>query len=132
MERANLSILRYLRTSIANPKDWDLLLRDLQYTVNKQINTTSGFTLNDLIFDFQLRDVVQNQLIAAIHDDVKQPTDAVDMTDRRKQAADHIRLERERWKRRFDQRHSIPTTFLEGDLVVIENDHAATGESRKL
>lgn len=82
VERANQSILRYLRTCHDSPKDLDLFLRNLQYTINSQVNSTSGFSPNDLIFDFKLVDVVQNGLIAAIHNDIKQSNDGINMTER--------------------------------------------------
>ncbi|KAM8701446.1 hypothetical protein ACLKA7_001029 [Drosophila subpalustris] len=47
-------------------------------------------------------------------------------------AADNINSERAKWKKRFDNKHSNPVLYSIGDLVVVENEPAATGESRKL
>ena len=52
VERANDIILSYLRTAVETKGDWDLALRDLQWAVNSQRNATSGFSPNELVFDF--------------------------------------------------------------------------------
>ncbi|XP_036347457.1 uncharacterized protein K02A2.6-like, partial [Rhagoletis pomonella] len=68
VERANQTILNYLRTSVENAKEWDLNLRNVQWTINSQKNSTSGFSPNELIFDFNLRDIIQNRSLAAVHE----------------------------------------------------------------
>lgn len=132
VERANQSILAYLRSTTTNPKDWDLHLREFQFAINSQVNVTSGFRPNELIFDFKLLNVVRNRLVAAVHADTNDTITAIDMTARRNQAAENMSRERQRWKRQFDQRHSQPKQYVVGDLVLIENGLVATGESRKL
>ena len=64
-------------------------------------NATSGFTPNELVFDFRLRDVVQNRILAAIHDDIQDET--VPIAEKREQARQNIALERQKWKKRFDR-----------------------------
>lgn len=130
VERANKIILNYLRTSTSDAKDWDLFLRDLQWTVNSQQNNASGFTPNELVFDFELINVVQNHIIAAIHDDVTSSSSGTDIDEKRKTASDNTAKEKQKWKLRFDQKHSKATDCIEGDLVVLENEAPATGESR--
>lgn len=132
VERANQTILSYLRTSTDNPKDWDLALHKLQWVINSQKNLTSGFTPNELIFDFKPIDVIQNYLIAAVHDEIEPSVSDVSMTDKRKLAMANIESERLKWKMRFDSKRRAPIQYREGDLVVIENEPQATGESRKL
>ncbi|XP_017476102.1 PREDICTED: uncharacterized protein LOC108366275 [Rhagoletis zephyria] len=104
-ERANQRIEKFLRTTKENPKDWDVMLRNLQWSVNSRKNATTGFSPNELVFDFQLRDVVTNQMLAAIHEDVNEEQSRATAAEKRIQAAVNISTEREKWKQRFDQRH---------------------------
>ena len=68
-ERVNRGILAYLRTSSSDAKNWDLELRGLQWTFNTRVNTTTKYSPLDLIYDFPLRDIGGNKLLAALHDD---------------------------------------------------------------
>lgn len=131
VERANQTILNHLRTTTDEPKDWDLFLHKLQWSINSQTNTTSGFSPNELIFDYKLIDLAQNRILAAVQDD-STTDNVIPIDDKRKLAALNIEKERERWKKRFDSKHSRPTIYQEGDLIVLENEPQATGESRKL
>lgn len=108
------------------------MLRDLQWSVNSQKNATTGFSPHDLVFDFTLRDITQNRLLAAVHDDLKSDSPKDNVNERRQIAAANSEAERSRWKIRFDKRHARPTEYKPGDLVVIEHEPAATGVSRKL
>lgn len=128
VERANQTILNYLRTTTSNPKEWDEQLRKLQWSINSQKNSTTGFSPNELIFDFKLTDITHNHLIAAvIDDDQNQP-----IQEKREAAWSSINEHRDRWKVRFDKKHKAPTVYNVDDLVVILNEPSATGESRKL
>ncbi|XP_046868798.1 uncharacterized protein LOC124461310 [Drosophila willistoni] len=116
-----------------NPKDWDLTLHNLQWTVNSQKNSTTGFSPIDLVFNFNA--IEQNNLTAAIHADLDKPYSNETVTEFRSQAAANIASERAKWKKRFDAKHANPFVYSTGDLVVVvvvENEPAATGESRKL
>lgn len=132
VERANQIILNFLRTTTENPKDWDVKIKDLQWTINSQKNSTTGFCPNELVFDFKLRDTIQNRLLAAIQDDLSDSNNTLPIEERREQAVTNINDERAKWKLRFDKRHAKPSTYNDNDLVVIENEPSAVGESRKL
>ena len=115
--------MSYLRTTQKHLRDWDLTLHRLQWSINSQRNTTSGFCPNELIFDYKPIDVIQNRLVADIQDDECSPT-VIPLHEISFQLAiDKIERERQRWKKRFDEKHSRPTTYDEGDLVLIENDY---------
>lgn len=125
IERANGSILSFLRTTNEEKKDWDRLLRILQWTINSQRNVTTGFTL----FDFNPVDLLQNRVIAVIQSEYK---DEIEIKDRRNTAAIRIKAEREKWKLRFYAHRRLPTKYAVDDLVAIEHVAPSTGESRKL
>ncbi|XP_017470367.1 PREDICTED: uncharacterized protein LOC108362045 [Rhagoletis zephyria] len=54
------------------------------------------------------------------------------IADKREKALQCMQKQREKWKKRFDAKHRKPMVYQVDDLVVIENDLQATGESRKL
>jgi len=114
-----------------NPKNWNLTLHNLQWSESSQKNETSGFSPIDLVFNFNPIDVVQNHLTAAIHADLEKD-EKESVIDNRKQAFVNIASERAKWKQWFDTKHANPSIYSTGNLVVVENEPAATGESRKL
>lgn len=130
VERVNQTILSYLRTTTEEPRDWDMSLHVLQWSINSTKNSTTGYCPNELIFDYKPIDLIQNRIVAAVQDDITDENTT--LSDKRVLAIENIRTERERWKKRFDGRHIRPTTYQEGDLVLIQNVPQATGESRKL
>ncbi|XP_073814330.1 uncharacterized protein [Musca autumnalis] len=130
VERVNQLILSYLRTTTEEPKDWDMALHVLQWSINSTKNSTTGYSPNELIFDYMPTDLIQNRLLAAVQDGVH--NEEIPINEKRILAAENIKSERERWKKRFDSKHSNPTMYAEGDLVLIQNEPPATGESRKL
>jgi len=83
------------------------------------------------VFNFNPIDVVQNHLTAAIHAGLgKDEKESV--IDNRNQALVNIASERAKWKQRLDTKHANPSIYFTGHLVVVENEPAATGGSRKL
>lgn len=131
-ERANQTILKLLRT-VADSKTRDENLREFQWLVNSEKNATTGFSPNEIIFDFKLNEVVTNKLISALQtESTVTEKDLNNIKSKRDQALENIRKERESWKTRFDNKHTKPTQYQQGDLIVIENEMPSTGELRKL
>ena len=64
-------------------------------------------------------DVIQNRFVGAIQNDKCCPT-VMPLHERRQLAIDNIEPERQRLKKRFDEKHRRPTTYVKGDLVLIE------------
>lgn len=128
-ERMNKTLLTALKCSTSNDKDWDRQLLKIQWSMNTHTNSTTKFTPNDLVFNFNPRDVSYNRIIQALVDesDVE-----INVEQNRQQAAVNIKAEQEKWKRRYDEKHSQPRNFNEGDLVVVDFVPVATGESHKL
>ncbi|CAK9813732.1 Pro-Pol polyprotein [Anthophora plagiata] len=130
VERFNRTIMTYLKSNTENNKNRDDQVRKIQWELNTQKNKTTGFTPNELVFDFELRDLIPNRLVEVLHDE-KFPVS--DMTvKKRREAVAKIHEQRQKWKARFDAHHRQPPSYKENYLVVIENAPAATGESRKL
>jgi len=57
-ERINETLLSALKTNTANDKDWD-------QNLGTNINSTTKFTPNDLVFNFNVRDVSKNRSVQA-------------------------------------------------------------------
>ncbi|XP_050340691.1 uncharacterized protein LOC126767135, partial [Bactrocera neohumeralis] len=127
-ERVNQAVLAYLKPSIGNPRDWDIQLRSLQWVMNTKVNSTTKYAPIDLVYDFPLRDISGNKVLAAIHDDDVQLL----MNKRRDEATRNIETARAKWKARFDAKHSKPEPYAESDLVLLAAPVPSTGESRKL
>lgn len=118
VERTNAIILNYLRTTTDDPKNWDTKLNKFQWIANSQINSTTGFTPNDLIYSFKFNDVVQNHLVNAIQKDVDNNENDRSHEEKRVIAKKNIANQREKWKVRFDLKHSSPRKYGESDLIV--------------
>lgn len=69
-ERANQTLLNSLRCSTENPKDWDSNIPTIQWGINSQVNFTTKYSPNELVFNFNPRDVSCNRIIQAMNDEV--------------------------------------------------------------
>lgn len=129
-ERINKTILSSIKSMTKSSKEWDETLPNLQWTINSQVNSTTKYCPNDLIFDYNWKNVSENRLVQALNNDVHNSVEHdVDII---YQAAMNITKEREKWKERYDKRHKKPHQYNEGDLVVLDHVPSATGQSHKL
>ncbi|XP_058987852.1 uncharacterized protein LOC131806936 [Musca domestica] len=128
-ERINQTVLNALKCLVGDTKEWDTETTTIQWSINSQLNATTKFSPNDLIFNFSLRDVSYNRIIQAVGDEERENFDVRVI---QQQAVANIQKQKEKWKARFDSRHSKPTQYKEGDLVVIDTVPQPTGESHKL
>ena len=90
------------------------------------------FSPNEMVFDFALMDVIENHIIAAIHDDVIGTEPDIPIAEIRDLAIINVTNHKMKWKVRFDQKHSKPTLYKINDLVVIENEPAATVQKARV
>jgi len=102
-ERINKTLLSALKTSTANDKDWDQNLGKIQWSMNTNINSTKKFTPNDLVFNFNVRDISKNRLIQAL---TQESEPEVNVEVNRQQAEKNIKAEQEKWKIRYDARYT--------------------------
>lgn len=132
VERANAIILSYLRTNEDDSKNWDVKLYKLQWIVNSQTNATTGLTPNELVFNFKIKDVIQNHLVTAVQNDPAENLEDKPSNEKYQLALQNINKEREKWKNRFDKKHVLPRQYSENDLVLAEYEPGTTGETQKL
>lgn len=77
--------------------EWDHHLRELQWSLNTQKSCTTGFSANELVFDFKLRDLLHNRIVDALqtYDEENEKTPVL-ITEKRSQAVTYIGKEREK------------------------------------
>ena len=109
-----------MRKTTKDAKDWDLIMHKVQWSMNSQKNTTSGFSPNELTFDYQPINLIRNQIVAAIQDD-SEDNPKIPIKEKRMLAAVNIKQERELVL-------SV-TKYCEKELLVLEKDPQATGDS---
>lgn len=130
VERINQMITTFLRVKHEDARKWDLDLGDFQWIVNSQINKTIGCCPNQVVFRYTPRDNGGNKLLAALHEtDENDEHQELPILNEIATVADEAKA---KWKARFDNKHRIPTSYAENDLVLVENVASATGEPRKL
>lgn len=130
IERVNQYINRFLRTVTEDARKWDVNLWKLQWVVNSQTNKSNGCSPNEVVFRYKPRDVLRNKVLAVLQENQTTTDDEDDIP--LAEIARRADAEKIKWKVRFDSKHRTPTKYDEGDMVLIENVAAATGESRKL
>ncbi|KAL7731015.1 hypothetical protein ACLKA6_014236 [Drosophila palustris] len=132
VERTNRIILSMLLPMTDNEKRWDEKLRDIQWSINTMVNKTTKCSPFQLLYGYEPRDVLQNTLVNVLQDkEADMMTDA-ELQKLREDAAARINDQRAEAKKRYDAKHSKPTIYETGDLVLVENEPYSTGTSRKL
>uniref|UniRef100_A0A034WRX5 RNA-directed DNA polymerase n=1 Tax=Bactrocera dorsalis TaxID=27457 RepID=A0A034WRX5_BACDO len=129
-ERTNRTLLGMLLPSTEDDKTWDDQLRGIQWALNTTKNKTTQRTPQELLFSYKPRDILQNKLILALHEDDVISND--EMNEIQTEAVSRINQQREKAKQRFNEKHRKPTQYNVGDLVLAENEPVSTGGSRKL
>jgi len=124
VERTNRIILSMLLPMTDNEKRWDEKLRDIQWSINTMVNKTTKCSPFQLLYGYEPRDILQDK-------DADMMTDA-ELQKLREDAATRVDDQRAEAKKRYDAKHSTPTIYEPGDLVLVQNEPYSTGTSRKL
>ncbi|KAL7723693.1 hypothetical protein ACLKA6_001195, partial [Drosophila palustris] len=132
VERTNRIILSMLLPMTDNEKRWDEKLRDIQWSINTMVNKTTKCSPFQLLYGYEPRDVLQNTLVNALQDKEADIMTDAELQKLREYAAARINDQRAEAKKRYDAKHSKPTIYETGDLVLVENEPYSTGTSRKL
>lgn len=135
VERVNRTIIPVLKSmsqqsTDGTDKSWDKSLNAIQWSLNSTTNKTTSKSPHELIFNYTPRDILGNNLILAIHDMEDQQLKDVDCA--QQEAIDRINSQKQIWKNRYDNKHRKPAKYEQNDVVVIENEPGAQGDSRKL
>lgn len=129
VERANRSVLDAIKCMVKDDgKNWDKQLRMVQWGMNAMVNATTKVSPNTLLFTYSPRDIIQNQLLMmfAAEDTESQSEEVKRLVQLR------IESEQQKQKEYFDKSRKEARKYFEGELVLVERDPQATGQSRKL
>ncbi|BFF91641.1 uncharacterized protein DMAD_09873 [Drosophila madeirensis] len=85
-----------------------------------------------LLYGYEPRDILKNTLTSAIQGPDQKMMTEDELEKLRADAATTVNDHRAAAKKRYDARHSKPTVYTLGDLVLVENEPFSTGTSRKL
>ena len=131
VERSNRTILTAVRSSINDDdRNWDTTIRQVQWAINSLPNSTTTVSPNSVLLTYTPRDILQNEVILAIHDE--------ESVERLRTAVSKVAVEQRIAKRQlvqkrnFDARRRPADKYAVGDMVLVENDLTAMGSSRKL
>lgn len=129
VERENRNILHSVRCMVKHDdKSWDKQLRLIQWGLNTMVNDTTKVSPHSLLFSYNPRDIMQNQLLMMFS--VEAPLGHSEELNHVVRA--RIEKEQQRQKMYFDKHRRATRRYQEGDLVLVENDVQATGQSKKL
>lgn len=134
VERQNGTILSALRTLTAREdrRDWDQHLTAIQWSINTMGNATTKYSPHELLFNYRPRDILANRMLVALQSTDPGTSVPEDVSERREDAKANIESAQQQWKQRYDLRRRSPTVYQVDDMVVVEREPVATGESRKL
>lgn len=136
--RANGQIERYNRTFVEALKcenygkpdnEWDLAIPKVQWSLNNTLNKGTGKTPSEALFGVALTgscDGLTNSLVSDAN-----KTNEISQV--RESVQNHILIDQQKQKIRFDKTRKEAKSYKIGDLVRVERDiNSAPGESRKL
>lgn len=131
VERSNKTVLNALRCTVGENKTrWDERVAAVQWSINSVVNSTTQLAPNALVFSFKPRDVHQNAIVMALHDEADNVVG--DSNELRQRAMSRITARQQVQKNYFDEKRRKPTEYQVGDMVLVERDLTAMGHSRKL
>jgi len=132
VERMNRVIMSMLLPMTDNEKRWDEKLRNIQWSINTMVNKTTKCSPFQLLYGYEPRDVLQNTLVNVIQSNETEMMTDAELQQLREEAAARVNDHRAEAKQRYDAKHSKPTVYETGDLILVENEPFSTGNSRKL
>ena len=131
VERHNRTILTALRCMVEEEnRIWDDKLSQIQWAVNNNRSATTKQSPSSLVLSYHPRDMHRNIIALVLHDEDDNKIQNIE--ERKLKAVEEIDREQQKQKIGFDKRRGAPSRYNVGDMVLVERDILATGESRKL
>lgn len=132
VERVNRVLVPIL-SKIVNKeegKQWYKLLREAEHAINNSVNKSTGETPSRLLFGIDQRGSTTDEIKEYLDTSVN--VKSKDLVEVRKKAADKITAAQAYNEKYFNKRHKEPTSYKEGDYVMIRNFDSTAGSSKKL
>lgn len=126
VERINSTLIPVLQANMKSDNKWDKHILNIESQLNNAYNNTLGDTPFHVLFGYLLsfNDGILHHIITEENWD--------DTTELQGQACRKIKLEQEKWKRRYTNKHLKPVEYNVGDIVFIRKPPEVTGDSTKL
>jgi len=131
VERVNRFLKNSLIKTVDSPTEWELRLGHLQYVLNNTHHAVIKTSPSKLLLGYQQRnheDFDLSQLIKTLTD-VESELSREDLREKARQSTDMIRNYNKEYK---DARRKSPSTYDEGDFVLIADSRIKLGENSKL
>ena len=108
VERSNKTVLHALRCTVGENKSrWDERIAAVQWSINSMLNSTTQMAPNSLVFSFKPRDVHQNAIVMALHDEADNGIAGSEELKQRAMA--RITTRQQIQKNYFDEKRRKPT-----------------------
>ncbi|KAI8425605.1 hypothetical protein MSG28_011422 [Choristoneura fumiferana] len=133
VERYNKVIVDALTAkSVGTPDNmWDEHLPDVQWGMNNTLNKGINRTPSEALFGIRPAGTSDSRLLSEIAGEVTNHTEDV-RTEIRDGINSHVKAYQQYQKNRYDKKRCQPVRFEVGDLVRIERQVPASGQSKKL
>lgn len=136
MARANGQVERYNRmitpavaslTKNTDGKDWDTTLPQVQWGINNTLHQAAKTTPFGLLFNYRPQNINADCVDDALAEEFDRQVEA-----KRTSAAESIHDDQRKQQARYNKKRSEAPTYEPGDVVLVEREPTACGESRKL
>lgn len=133
VERYNKVIVDALTAKSIGTSDnkWDEHLPDIQWGINNTFNKGINRTPSEALFGIRPSGPSESRVLSELVDPAGGTTN-LDITGIRQEINTHIEACQQRQKDTFDKKRCKPHKYQVGDLVRMERQVPATGQSRKL
>jgi hypothetical protein len=129
VERLNDVVGNALKALREEEDRWDDHVCAVQFAVNNTVNQSTKRTPSQLLLGYVPRGTAD----AVLRDEVALvPSVIEDIVQAREEAAEEVRKAQAVQKKSFDARRKVATQYCVGDQVLVEQQHRATGSSKKL
>lgn len=134
VERYNKIIVESLTAkNIGNPENkWDDHLPDVQWGLNNTFNKGINRTPAEALFGIRTTSSSERRVATEILDDIIDTSTKQSLSEIRSDVSAHSRSCQQAQKASFDKKRCKPYNYQVGDLVRIERQVPATGQSKKL
>lgn len=139
--RANGQVERYNRTLIESlaakmvglaESKWDEQLPDVQWGINNTHNKGINCTPSEALFGTRPIGASDSRVIADLADDITSASNDQSISALRDTINSHVQSQQDSQKRRFDAKRCSAPKYNVGDLVRVERQVPASGNSKKL
>lgn len=128
VERFNRDLTPMLAKMCDSPKKWDLILENVEYSINNTICRSTGETPSRLLFGVnqsgQVNDKIRLEL--ELYDESKNSLENM-----RQAASERIEKSQENNERAYNEKRKNPTVYSVGDYVMIKNFDCTPGVNKK-